>query len=268
MKKSFMKLIAKVAPENNRLERIWKLAQVDFKKRYYNDRLGLFWAFLNPALKVMVYYLLFTIIFKRAIEGIPNYALFIFSGIIFWQNFTETSKACMRVILQKKYLIENIRVKKIDLFLSITLASLMGFLFNVVAYIVISLFTGAEYGPNALLIPLLILNTSMIGMGFGMILSVVFIFVRDINHLLDIVFLFGFWSSGIFFRGEIFIEIFPPFLYLHPFVGIIMNVRNTMLYNHPVNVELLYSDLIYGLLLVVIGYFILKKFSHKALEKI
>ena len=51
-------------PENNRLERIWKLAQVEFKKRYYNDRLGLVWALLNPLFQMGIYYLVFKYIYK------------------------------------------------------------------------------------------------------------------------------------------------------------------------------------------------------------
>ena len=52
--------LIKRLPENNRIELIWKLAQVDFKKRYYNDSLGLFWALLNPIFRILIYCLLYT----------------------------------------------------------------------------------------------------------------------------------------------------------------------------------------------------------------
>jgi ABC-type polysaccharide/polyol phosphate export permease len=73
-----MDWLVKYWPENNRLERIWKLAQVDFKKRYYNDRLGLLWALINPIFKVIVYFLVFSLFFKVQQE---NYGLYLFSGI-------------------------------------------------------------------------------------------------------------------------------------------------------------------------------------------
>jgi len=260
--------IARFLPENNRVERIWKLAQVEFKKRYYNDRLGLFWALLNPIFRVMIYYTIFTLVFKRAIEGIDNYALFLFSGIIFWQAFVECSKKGMTLLQSKKYLIENVRVAKIDLFYSSTLSTVLGFLFNLGAYIIVALILGAKMSSSLLFLPVIIFNVFLIGAGLGMILSVVYIYFRDINHLLDIIFLFGFWSSGIFFKGDVFLDIFPPFMYINPFVGIIMNVRNILVYNTPLDLHLLLIDLVYGILLFLIGKAIMERYSYKAFEKL
>ena len=96
--------IVKRLPISSRLERIWKLAQTEFKKRYYNDRLGLLWALMNPLFQVAVFYWVFTYIFNRVSEGIPNFALFLFGGIIAWQAFVETTKKCMKVLSTKRYL--------------------------------------------------------------------------------------------------------------------------------------------------------------------
>ena len=37
---------------------------------------------------------------------------FLFSGIIIWQAFVETSKKSMTILYRKKYLIENIELNK------------------------------------------------------------------------------------------------------------------------------------------------------------
>ncbi|MFK7934051.1 MAG: hypothetical protein AB8G22_11130, partial [Saprospiraceae bacterium] len=52
--------VLEAIPANNRLERIWILAKVDFKKRYYHSSLGLVWALLNPIFQLSVYYTVFT----------------------------------------------------------------------------------------------------------------------------------------------------------------------------------------------------------------
>jgi len=254
-------------PENNRLERIWKIAQVDFRKRYYNDRLGLLWALLNPIFQVVIYYAVFTLIFHRAIEGIEHYHLFIFSGIIFWATFRETSIKGMRILQSKKYLIENIQLNKFDLYLSNGISSLLGFLFNLFALLIISLFFGVRYSFHLIYLPVLIINVYFIAIGFGMILSVVFIYFNDINHLLDIVFLVGFWSSGIFFRGDVFKEIFPALMYLNPFIGIIVNVRNVALYDQMVDLQMLFLNLGAGILILLFGYWVVMKYSSLALER-
>jgi len=255
-------------PENNRIERIWKLAQVEFKKRYYNDRLGLFWALLNPIFRVLIYYTVFTIFFKRAIEGIDNYALFLFSGIIFWQAFVEASKKGMTLLQSKKYLIENVKVAKVDLFYSSTLSTLMGFLFNLGAYMIIALLFGAKMSWLLIALPLLVMNVFLIAAGLGMILSVIYIYFKDIHHLLDIIFLFGFWSSGVFFKGDVFKEIFPAYIFINPFVGIIINVRNVLVYNSSIDWHLLTINMVFGIMLFLIGKFLMERYSYMAFEKL
>lgn len=264
---SILKPIFNYLPESNRFERIWKLAQVDFKKRFYNDKLGIVWALLNPMFRVVVYWVVFTYIFEKVADGIDNYALFLFSGIIVWMAFTETSKKAMRVLTSKKYLIENIQLNKIDLFLSTGLSSLIGFLFNLCALIIVSLLFGSTYSSYIIFLPILILTLLLLSLGFGMILSIVYIYFKDINHLLDIVFLIGFWSSGIFFRGQKFLDLFPPFLYINPFVGLIMNVRSIMIYNEPPDFKLMSINLTIGLVLYVIGVRLVQNKSHDAIEK-
>jgi len=255
-------------PENNRLERIWKLAQTDFRRRFYNDRLGIFWALLNPIFQVSIYYLFFTKIFKRAVEGIDNYALFLFAGIMVWIAFVENSKKCMVVLLSKKYLIESIKVNRLDLYLSSGLSSLMGFLFNLAAFLLITLFSVGFISKQVVFLPILITTLFLISVGFGMVISIIYIYVLDINHILDIVFLFGFWSSGIFFQGEMLMEIFPAFMYLNPFVGLIMNFRDVVLYDTSPDYILMLVNFLSACFLFIIGVWIVKRKSYEAFEKL
>ena len=264
---SLSTIILKLFRENNRVERIWKLAQVDFKKRYYNDSLGLLWAFINPVLRTLIYYVIFTFVFKKSVEDIPNYGLFIFSGLIIWMAFVENIKKGMNVLNRKSYLIENIKVNKIDLFISNTFAVLFGSLFNIIGYLMIAIAFGIQFSSNALGLVLVIANVALIGTGASMILAIINIFLKDISHILDILILLGFWGSGIFFRGELILDKVPYFIYLNPFIGIIENMRNVVLFDNPVNWKYMLIGFVYGFILLVIGYFLKKRFAGLALEK-
>ena len=144
-------------PENNRLERIWKLAQVDFKKRYYNDYLGLLWALLNPIFRMAIYYFVFVKIFQRSM---PNYHLYLFMGLIFWLFFSESTKKGMTTLLSKRYLIENIVFNRLDLFYSLTLSVVFGLFFNMAAYLAMSLVTGVFFSWHLFLFPIFLTNHS------------------------------------------------------------------------------------------------------------
>lgn len=267
MKLSLTHILTRL-PENNRFERIWKLAQVDFKKRYYNDKLGLLWAFINPILKVLIYYVVFSYIMAKMRDGIDNFALFLFSAIIFWMCFVEMMKKGMRVLEQKRYLIENIKVIKEDLYISNSISILLGFSFNLLAYLLIALLFGVRYSSNIALLPILILTTALIGTGVGMILSVIYIFFRDINHLVDIIVLFGFWTSGIFFPSSAIIAFWKPLYYINPFVGILENVRALIVYDTPANYEIMSINLIISIVVFAIGLTLMKKYSYLAIERL
>ena len=61
----------------NKLERLWLLAKIEFKLRYYENKLGLFWALLKPIMDMCIYYVAFKIILK---SDVPNFASYIFIG--------------------------------------------------------------------------------------------------------------------------------------------------------------------------------------------
>lgn len=262
----FLHFILSSLPENNRLERIWKIAQVDFKKRYYNDKLGLLWAFFNPIIQTLIYYSVFNVVFKRSIEEIPNYGLYIFSGLIIWMSFVENIRKGMFVLQSKLYLIENIQVRKVDLFISNSFSILFGSFFNILGYLAIALLFGIKFSFLILYIIPIVLITSLMGLGAGMILSIVHIFLKDVNHILDIIILLGFWSSGIFFSPEIILETYPGFVYLNPFIGLIDNMHKVALFNLPVNWYYMCISFIWSLVLTGLGYLLVSSKGHLIVE--
>ena len=136
MLNSIFGYILEKLPENNKLERIWVLAKVDFNSRYYYHKLGVIWALIRPMVELVVYFTIFKTIFN---VGVPNFELYIFSGLLVWYFFTEGTSKGYTVLLTKRYLIESIQFNKTDLFVSATLSALLAFLFNFSAYLIISL---------------------------------------------------------------------------------------------------------------------------------
>ena len=56
---------------SNKIERLWLLAKIEFKLRYYENKLGLFWALIKPLMDIVIYYVVFQIILKQM-----TYAIF------------------------------------------------------------------------------------------------------------------------------------------------------------------------------------------------
>jgi len=264
------KLIAPVVkrlPESNRVERIWKLAEVGFKKRYYNDRLGLLWALINPAFQITVYYLVFTHIIPRG-PGEDNFAIFLFAGLVIWMSFREGAAAGIPILRLNKYLIQNIQFNHIDLFISSAISVFMGLLFNTGIYLFVCLVFGLPLGLQTLFIFVLFANLFLIIMGSAMALATIKVYLEDITHLWAIITLVGFWSSGIFFSAEMVLSKFYPILYLNPFVGMIDNMRRITMWGEAPNLEYALINMIGGLVIFGMGYFLFRNYSYKAMERL
>jgi len=252
-------------PENNRLERIWKLAHVEFKKRYYNDRLGLLWALLNPLFQMSIYFLVFKYIFKAEEE---NFGLFLFCGLIIWMAFQECTIQGMHLLNTKRFLIENIQFNQLDLFFSHTLSVFIGLGFNTFVFIILSLLADLPIGWSILFLPLLFLNLFFIATGTSILLATLKIYLRDIVHVWAIFLLLGFWGSGIFYSGDKLKEAFAPLFYSNPFVGIIQNIRAIIMKGLLPDWYLFSINFASGLLLLGIAIILFRQFSHKFLETI
>jgi ABC-type polysaccharide/polyol phosphate export permease len=260
-----LKPFVKFLPENNRLERIWKLAEVDFKKRYYNDRFGLAWALINPLFRILVYYFVFKFMMDVQIE---NYALFLFAGLVLWMTFSEVTSRGVHVIRNKRYLIENIQFNHLDLFVSHTLSVFMGFGFTLVVYLLTVVAFGLPINFNVLYLFIIIINLILFSYGASLILATMNIFFNDIHHAWEMLLLLGFWTSGIFFDFRDFPESVAYAMYVHPFVGLVINMREVTMYGRPPDMLLLSINLMTGFLLVSIGQIVFNRYSYRAIERL
>ncbi len=260
-----LKNILESLPENNRLERIWLLAKTDFKQRYYESNLGLVWALINPLFRLLIYYVVFTVVFESKIE---NYALYLFSGLLLWMFFSETTKKGIKILINKRYLIENIPFNKLDLFIASTIAGAIGLAFNFFVYFILSLFFSIEYSVTVLFLPVLLFNMCLLVFAVSILLSTIHIYLKDIGHLWDMFLILLFWTSPIFYGRGVLFEKLKILLYLNPIAGIMNNVREILIYGRNVDYFWLAYDFIYVFILMGVALIFFKRYFYKAAEKI
>lgn len=75
---------------------IKQLVLRDFKTKYKRSVLGILWSFLNPLLTMTVQYIVFSTIFR---SDIPNFALYLLTGIVCFNFFSEASSMALMSIV-------------------------------------------------------------------------------------------------------------------------------------------------------------------------
>lgn len=248
---------------DNRLERIWLMAKIEFKLRYYENKLGLLWALIKPLAQMAIYYIAFALILR---VSIPNYALYLFIGLIVWGVFTESTSGMIVVLKTKKYLYEYSNMSKIEIYLSSLISIGIGFLFNLGVFIVALYLNGLNLGLQVLWFPIILLNLFLISLGISMILSNIFLIIKDIKQIWELVLMFLFWVSPLLYSYEYIVQNLPFLSYVNPMAGVIINFRNIMMYNVSPDFILLGLNFIQGIILLLIGFFCLNKIGIKASE--
>lgn len=250
---------------SNRLERIWKLAEVDFKKRYYNDKLGVLWTILNPLFQITIFYLIFSLIRE---DNEDNYVLFLYLGIIAFNNYAWVGRQGLNLLRRRRYLLENIQFKKIDIFISIGITGVMIASIDFLIYFIVALALGIQFNIYLIYIFLLIPLVILLGLGTAIILSVLKLYFNDITNIWSLISFGLFWVSGVFFSGNLILNKFPSFLFLNPLIGTILNIRNILLYELPLNHYYLIVNLVQSCILVFIGIVLIKNNWDKVTERI
>lgn len=80
-------------------------------QQYAASLLGLIWSYIQPALRFAVYYFIFGVVLKTH-AGVPNFALRLFTAMVFMHYFTETWSGATRSIMQNRALVLKMRVPR------------------------------------------------------------------------------------------------------------------------------------------------------------
>src|ERR1700760_2507990 len=125
----------------HKMERLWLLARIEFKLRYYENKLGLFWALLKPIMDIVIYYIVFQIIIR---QNIPAFASYLFIGLILWNFFVESTTGTIQILNTKKYLYEYSNMNKMEIYVSTLMSNSIGLFFNFVMFMLFYTFFEKE----------------------------------------------------------------------------------------------------------------------------
>jgi ABC-2 type transport system permease protein len=253
---------------SNKFERLWLLAKIEFKLRYYQNKLGLLWALIKPIMDVAIYYVVFKTIMKT---DVPSFASYLFIGLILWNFFVESTTGTIQILHTKKYLYEYSNMNKLEIYTSTLLSNSIGFFFNLLMFLLFyNLIESASVGLNIYnlwIIPLFI-NLFILSLSLSLILSCIYIVAKDITQIWQVFTSLLFFLSPIFYKLSTFKEALPSFDYANPIAGIIINARRVMMEAKAPDFELLAFDFGYALILLIFGLFLLNKLGSKAAEKL
>ena len=209
---------------------IMQLAKNDFKVKYLGSYLGIFWAFMNPIIMIMIYWFVFQIGFRSMpINDVP-FILWLIAGIIPWFFISEAIAIGTNSILDNSYLVKKV-VFRVSLLPIIKTISAL-FIHIIFLIIVILLFTiyGFGFSIYHLQIFYFLFATVILVYGITLITSSLAIFSKDVGQIVSVILQFGFWLTPIFWSFQIVPLNLQILFKLNPIYYIVEGYRNTLIY--------------------------------------
>ena len=179
---------------------IKQLVSRDFKTKYKRSVLGMAWSFLNPLLTMSVQYIVFSTLFK---SDIPNYPVYLLSGIVFMNFFNEAVSMGMTSITGNASLIKKVYMPKYIYPVSRILSSLVNFALAILTLFLVMLFTGTPFRPSLLLLVFDILCLLGFVMGMGLLLTTAMTFFQDTQFLWGVASLMWMYLTPVFYPESI-----------------------------------------------------------------
>lgn len=191
-----------------RLQEIWRsrellvyMVRTEIKVKYKNSVLGLLWSMLSPAMTLAVYTLVFGVLLKN---GIPNFVIFLFSGLLLWNFFSTGVLAATGVVVNNAGLVKKVSFPREILALAAIGSAGVFFFFQacVMAIFMIVLRMPPAW-PLIWLLVVAIIPTLVFASALGIFFAAVNVYLRDTLHLVTV--LVGaawFWACPIVYSFQ------------------------------------------------------------------
>lgn len=210
---------------------ILDLAKRDLKTRYLGSYLGILWAFILPAINILLFWFVFQVGFKSTpVDNFP-FILWLLPGMIPWNFFSDSLMGATNSILDNSYLVKKVVFRVSILPLVRVLSALFVHLFFIAFLFLVFFIYGYKPSIYNLQVFYYLFATVSLALGLSWITSSLIIFFKDLGQLVSMMLQIGFWLTPIFWTTKIIPVEYHFVLKLNPFYYIVEGYRDTFIYH-------------------------------------
>jgi lipopolysaccharide transport system permease protein len=207
---------------------IQSLVARELKARYRGSVLGFFWSFFNPLLLLLVYTFVFSYVMTPP-SNVPNFALFLFCGLLPWTWFSTSLVESSNVLISGGNLIKKVMFPAEILPFVTVLANLVHFLLGLPILVAFLLYFSAPLQLSELAwFPVVVGVQLLFTLGLALILSALTVHFRDFRDILANVMTLWFFATPIIYPWFNAPARIRPFLNLNPFTHLAISYQEIL----------------------------------------
>lgn len=203
-----VRVVSARKPVHERVADIWRarellvnMVRTEIRVKYKSSFLGMLWSMMSPAMTLAIYVLVFQVILKN---GIPNFVIFLFSGLLLWNLFQVGVQTATGVVVNNAGLVKRVSFPREILALAAVGSASVFFFFQACVMVIFMVVLRTPPAWSLLwlivvaMVPLLVLASAL-----AIFLAAVNVYLRDTQHLIEV--LVGaawFWACPIVYSYQ------------------------------------------------------------------
>lgn len=241
-----------------------ELTVSQYKLKDQSTFFGLLWSFLNPLFMVGV---LFVFFHGRLGETVEHYGVFLLLGLVQYTHFSNATNNSMRVLVSMRQLTKEVVFPKEFLVFSSTMANSIDLIVAMGVCTLTAYIVGVTPAWSALLLPYVIVLQVLLVTWVSLLLSWMFLFARDVEHIYQVFLRALLFITPIFYSQSFLGEgLARDLVLLNPLAQLIELSRSILIQGQAPSLLWLFGLLFVNVLLVGLAFRLFKAFESRLAE--
>lgn len=237
-----------------------QLVLKDFRIRYRNMSLGVFWSVLQPLVMVTLLTYVFKIVFQNTI---PHYPVLVLTGLIPYNFFALSWISSTESLVHNVGLVKRVPVERSLVPVASVLANLMHLGIQFLLLLCFILYDGLPITWQWLWLLLLWGLEVMFLVGLGLMSSAINVFVRDMRYVVESTNLVLFWLVPISYTFDMVPPTYRELYLLNPISALVMASRFVLLEAKAPPPSILWKMSLISVVMLAVGWFVFRKLSRR-----
>ena len=203
---------------------LWLTARTEFRLGYHGTVLGFAWSFARPLLLFAILLAVFTQVFRLGSQ-VENYAPMLLLNILLFQFFSQATEQASTSVVRSESVVRKMQFPRLAIPLSVVLTNLLQLALSMVVVFGFILIYGVDPLWTWLLFPVALLALIVLTTATAMLLSTLYVWVRDIGIIWSVSATAFFYGAPILYPFDVAPEKFQDVIMLNPLTPIFLQIR-------------------------------------------
>jgi ABC-2 type transport system permease protein len=180
---------------------LYLLVKTGVTTRYRNSVLGWTWSYVRPGAQFLVFWVVLGL-FMNLERGVPNYAVYLFSGIVVINLFSEAFKNATTSIVGNAPLVRKVFLPRQLFAVSSVFVAFIHFLPQLGLLLIVCLFMGWIVNITVMSVLAVfagIIIVSLFALGTGLFFGALNVRYRDSENIVELLLLLATWASPVLY---------------------------------------------------------------------